>query len=221
MNVFEKIVACEQQMTGYLDSIAQRTKIPHSYDWTNIVWSNGNFRRAHLDAVDAIESRGLYMLHLCVFPHDHNPSPIYGFDIICGKTKVTGAFHDYSKTGDDQHPMMDFFAHKVSQFDWIKPRELPDWGKAIFSPSIVAVGNINTESEMDTIIKLALSNLVHFCSTVGQYNNTAKVDQIPFQNRYCHYQKQNPHTPKVMAALGLDPDEVHRFIHEELFPEVQ
>lgn len=220
MNVFEKIISCEQQMTAYLDSIATRVDQPHGYDWTNIVWSNQNFRRAHLDAVDARDTRGLYMLHLCVFPHDHNPAPIYGFDIICGKTKVTGAFHDYSRTGDPDHPMMSYFAHEVSKFEWIKPRELPDWGKAIFSPSIVVVGNINTESEMDSIIKIALDNLTHFCTTVGDYNNTS-TGQIQYQNRYCHYQKQNPHTPKVMAALGLDPDAVHRFIHEELFPEVQ
>ena len=25
---------------------------------------------------------------------------------------------------------------------------------------------------------------------------------------FCHYQKQNPHTPKVMASLGLDPNDV-------------
>ena len=51
-----------------------------------------------------------------------------------------------------------------------------------------------------------------------------KVDQDQIkrkQNRYCYYQKQNPHTPKVMASLGLDPNDVEKFIHECLFPEVE
>jgi hypothetical protein len=39
------------------------------------------------------------------------------------------------------------------------------------------------------------------------------------QNRYCYWQKQNPHTPKVMASLGLDEAMVHDFIHQVLFPE--
>jgi len=39
------------------------------------------------------------------------------------------------------------------------------------------------------------------------------------QNRYCAYQKQNPHTPKVMESLGLDPEDVRTFIDECLFPE--
>ena len=39
------------------------------------------------------------------------------------------------------------------------------------------------------------------------------------QNRYCHYQKQNPHTPRAMEALGLDPDDVKHFIEDCLFPE--
>ena len=40
------------------------------------------------------------------------------------------------------------------------------------------------------------------------------------QNYYCHNQKQNPHTPRVMASLGLDPQEVKKFVEECLFPEI-
>jgi len=39
-------------------------------------------------------------------------------------------------------------------------------------------------------------------------------------NRYAHYQKQNPHTPRVMASLGLDEKDVEVFIEKCLFPEV-
>jgi hypothetical protein len=39
------------------------------------------------------------------------------------------------------------------------------------------------------------------------------------QNRYCYYQKQNPHTPKVMTNLGYDDNLVSDFIQKVLFPE--
>jgi hypothetical protein len=220
MDVFDRIIHCEQLITQYLDAQASRTPLEKSYGWTNIVWSNNRFRRAHLDSVDARKTKGLYMMHLCVFPHDHNSGPIYGFDVIGGKNKVTGAFHDFSKSQDDNHPLMQYFQNRVSSYQWIKSRLMPPWALAIFSPSIVAVGNINTDEEMDNIIELATSNLDYYCNNIEQYNHTT-TGQIQYQNRYCHYQKQNPHTPRVMAALGLDEEEVHSFIHNELFPETE
>jgi hypothetical protein len=220
MNAFDKIIECEKTIISTLDSIAQPTVLEHEYSWTNLVWSNENFRRAHLDSIDARDTKGLYMMHLCIFPHEHNTGPIYGFDIICGKSKVTGVFHDYSKSSDPNHPMMQQFSHSGAQHSWIKPRELPEWAREIFSPSMVAVSNVNTELEIDTVLTLVLDNLSFFCSEIGKYNNAATENQLPYHNRYCHYQKLNPHTPRVMAALGLDSQAVHRFIHEELFPEV-
>jgi hypothetical protein len=55
------------------------------------------------------------MMHCCIFPHTHNSSPIYGFDVIAGKNKITGCFHDYSKTNDADHPMMQWFADEEAK----------------------------------------------------------------------------------------------------------
>ena len=66
--------------------------------WINRVWSSDLYRRAHVDVVDARDSKGLWMMHCCIFPHTHNPAPIYGFDVVAGKNKMTGCFHDYSKS---------------------------------------------------------------------------------------------------------------------------
>ncbi len=40
------------------------------------------------------------------------------------------------------------------------------------------------------------------------------------QNYYCQQQKCNPHTPRVLKTLGFNDDQVHEYIHKELFPEV-
>ena len=190
--------------------------------WINKVWSSAKYRRAHIDVVDARETRGLWMMHCCVFPHLNNPAPIFGFDVIAGKSKITGCFIDYSPTVDRNHPMLEYFAEEVSRYEWIKKRELPDWAQRIFSPHMVAAGNVNDESELSQISALAQILTNHYLECVDEPRETADVEQVKFaQNFYAQNQKQNPHTPKVMTSLGLDEEDVRVFIQDCLFPEVR
>ena len=46
--------------------------------WVNKVWQSSIYRRAHIDVVDARETKGLWMMHCCIFPYTHNPAPIFG-----------------------------------------------------------------------------------------------------------------------------------------------
>ena len=221
--IFDKIIDCEKRIIEKCASLGIEQFDDPEFDWLNKVYKGEHFRRAHIDSVDARDTKGLYMTHICVFPNYNNSAPVYGFDIICGAKKVTGAFHDYSPTIDWSHPMVELFSDCVRDLEWNKQRELPDWAKAIFSPNMVAVGNVNTEEEMDQVVQMALDNLDMYFDELPKYTSD-KVDQDQIkrkQNRYCHYQKQNPHTPKVMASLGLDPSDVEKFIHECLFPEVE
>ena len=188
--------------------------------WVNRVWTSGAYRRAHVDVVDARESKGLWMMHCCIFPHIHNPAPIYGFDVIAGKNKITGCFHDYSKAGDAEHPMMDWFADEAQKLEWNRTRKLPDWAERIFSPSMVAAGNVQDEQELEQIFAMAKTTLAHYLETVSETNNTAN-NTTEAQNFYCENQKQNPHTPRVMVSLGLSEDDVQHFIQECLFPEIR
>ena len=188
--------------------------------WVNRVWTSDAYRRAHVDVVDARESRGLWMMHCCIFPHTHNPAPIYGFDVVAGKNKITGCFHDYSAAGDKNHPMMEWFGDYVSNLEWRKERKLPDWAERIFSPHMVAAANVQDAAELEQIVAMAKDTLEHYLSTVAETNNTAE-DTREAQNYYAVNQKQNPHTPKVMASLGLDEADVATFIQDCLFPEIR
>ena len=188
--------------------------------WVNRVWSSDKYRRAHVDVVDARLTKGLWMMHCCIFPHIHNPAPIYGFDVVAGKNKITGCFHDYSNAGDPEHPMMDWFADEVNKLDWNRTRKLPDWAERIFSPSMVAAGNVQDEAELEQIFAMARTTLTHYLESVGETNNTAN-NTTEAQNYYCENQKQNPHTPRVMVSLGLSEDDVNHFIQECLFPEIR
>lgn len=187
--------------------------------WVNRVWTSDRYRRAHVDVVDARESKGLWMMHCCIFPHVTDPSPIYGFDVIAGKNKITGCFHDYSKAGDPNHPMMQWFADYVSQLEWRRVRELPEWATNIFSPSMVAAGNVQNPAELAQIIAMAHDTVEHYLGTVGDTLGEAE-NTTAAQNYYAQNQKCNPHTPRVMVSLGLSEDDVQHFIQDCLFPEI-
>ncbi len=190
--------------------------------WVNKVWASSQYRRAHIDVVDARETRGLWMMHCCVFPHLNNPAPIFGFDVIAGKNKITGCFIDYSPAGNPDHPMIKYFAEEVSRYDWIRKRELPEWAQRIFSPHMVAAGNVQNEEELKQISSLANILVNHYVETVGETKGTADPEVTKSaQNFYAQNQKQNPHTPRVMTSLGLDEEDVKIFIQDCLFPELR
>jgi hypothetical protein len=170
--------------------------------------------------VDAREKKGLWMMHCCIFPHTHNPAPIYGFDVIAGARKITGCFHDYSPAGDKEHPMLEWFADEAQKLEWNRTRKLPDWAERIFSTSMIAAGNVQDEAELAQITNLAKTTVKHYLSTVAETNHTAN-DTTEAQNYYAQNQKQNPHTPRVMVSLGLSEEDVRVFIQDCLFPEIR
>ena len=188
--------------------------------WINRVWNSIRYRRAHVDVVDARENKGLWMMHCCIFPHIHNSAPIFGFDVIAGKNKITGCFYDFSPTTNKNHPMCEWFAEEVAKMEWRKERELPDWAKRIFSKNMVAAGNIQDEAELSQIFEMAETGIKHYIETVEETNHMVP-DATWAQNYYAQNQKQNPHTPKVMTSLGLDEEDVRVFIQDCLFPEIR
>ena len=190
--------------------------------WINRVWANDSVRRAHIDVVDARESHGLWMMHVCCFPTLDNGSPIYGFDVIAGKRKMTGAFHDFSaSSGGEDHPLCEWYLDAVKDFIPTKQRELPEWAKNIFSDGMIAAGNVGTEEEAVAICKLAVDNLRVWFQSVPEYAGEQTVDfTAGCQDYYCHNQQQNPHTPRVMKSLGLAEADVDEFCTNALFPKI-
>ncbi len=190
--------------------------------WINKVWYSARYRRAHIDVVDARETKGLWMMHCCVFPHLNNSAPIFGFDVIAGKNKITGCFIDYSPAGDPNHPMIEWFGDMVTRYDWKKERKLPDWAQRIFSQHMVAAGNIQEEAELNQLSKIADEVIKNYVEAVYDFKGTGDTEQVKYsQNYYAQNQKCNPHTPKVMTSLGLDEEDVRVFIQECLFPELR
>ena len=225
--IWNKLIECQNEIIRLFDEYATEYEEPglthfNSDTWINRVWHNDSVRRAHIDVVDARDTKGLWMMHCTVMPRLDNDAPIFGFDVIAGKNKMTGAFLDFSASATLDHPMMDGYADSVRDFMPKKKRELPDWAKNIFSDYMLAAGNVTTEEEATAIIQLALDNLTTYLLEVGNYNGFGdKALVTTAHNYYAHNQQQNPHTPRTMKSLGLDEDDVDLFCRDMLFPKIE
>ena len=228
--IWDKLISCKDEIIDIFDEHCGEIEEPGMSQfnqpdngWINRVWANADVRRAHIDVVDVRETKGLWMMHVCCFPVLTNDAPIYGFDVIAGKNKMTGAFHDFSPSaGGEDHPMVEWYVDAVKDFVPTKQRKLPEWATNIFTESMIAAGNVSTDEEATAIVDLALKNLRVWFESVGEYTGNSTVEfTAGCQNWYCYNQQQNPHTPRVMKSLGLKEADVDLFCTDALFPKIK
>ena len=224
--IWNHLINCQDEIISIFNNNATEFDEPglahfNSDTWVNRVWRNDHVRRAHIDVVDARDTKGLWMMHVCVFPVLSNPGPIYGFDVIAGKNKITGAFHDFSASADLDNPMIEGYKEAVADFIPSKQRELPEWATNIFTDKMLAAGNVKTEEEAVAIIDLALNNLRAYFDEIGEFTGDGDTAIVAAaQNYYCENQQQNPHTPRTMKSLGLNEADVDKFCTDMLFPKL-
>lgn len=225
--IFNKLKAHAQELEKILSARAFSLPSEITSEWYTKNFSSAWVRRANLDVIDVSDSKKLFMMHLCVFPHVYDSAPIYGFDIVAGTNKITGAFLDFSPTGNPEHPMCKWFQELVEPTEWAKPRELPEWARNIFSNRMVAAGNINTDFELAVILEISKKSLVYYLDNIQKHRPALKYEDMVAQNNftqaqnyYCQQQKQNPHTPRVLKSLGFSEEMANEYIHKELFPEL-
>jgi hypothetical protein len=221
MPVWDKIEELARNFEQQFNSTGEpiEGELDHDYNWHNVLWTSPRYRRAHVEVVDKRDTHKIFILHTTVFPHFNDPSPIFGFDAVCGPNKITGAFHDFSHAGDPTSFMYLWFKARVSALEWNKPRELPEWARMIFSPAMVAAGNLQEEAEIDQLCTTAESALKFYLENVGKDQQDV-ADFHMAQNRYCHWQKQNPHVIRSMVSMGVPQPTMEKFVSQVLFPEV-
>lgn len=216
--VWNKISDLAETFKNKFSSTGECYSSEQNNGWDNYLYRSSSYRRAHVEIVDYRDTHKIYILHSTVFAHFNDPSPIWGFDAVCGPNKITGAFHDFSNGGDHNHFMMKWFEQETSAYKWRKQRDLPPWAKAIFSPSMIAAGNVQEGEELDAICKLAYTSLDYYLKNVGITQDWPSTFHMA-QNRYCQYQKQNPRVVESMVAMGHTETEIKKFVNEILFPE--
>lgn len=159
-------------------------------------------------------------MHVNVFPKPGIELPILGFDIVAGPKKVTGSFMDYSPLHGRPHPYTDFMAHKVKSLEWVKARELPPWAQEIFSENMIAVGNINTDEELEQFIKVTSCLLDYYLENIEQNAFKSDRDTTYLLNKYCTNQKMNPHLHRSISAMGISEEDKNRYVDNVLFEEI-
>lgn len=220
-NLLSTLVNIQQLFSSTFEQSGEEISDPaanqfNNPGWRNTTWVSELYRKAHVNIIDASASRGLWMMHCCIYPHYHNPAPIFGFDVFAGKNKITGCFHDFSPVIEN-HPLSKWFEEESSTLIWNKKRDLPDWGKRIFSTSIIAAGNVQTDEELFQIFNTIERSLQTYISSLLGTNNSVN-DISDKHNFYIENQRLNPHNPRVLMTLGLSEEQASTYINTCLFP---
>jgi len=187
--------------------------------WTNKTFSSWSFRKA---SIQILNRGSVYVLHLSIFPHVDDTAPIFGFDIVATPNKFTAAFCDFSITTNPTHPLINWFKDRVKDVTWKRERELPDWGKQIFSDNMIAATAVNTEEEVNKVIDIGLQSLDQYLIGVGNNTDDFNIDSVKAaQNKYCYYQKQNIFPVKMLVSYGIAEDKAKAYFNEYLYRELK
>ena len=188
--------------------------------WSDKFWNSSVVSKAHLKTIVPENEKGLWLMHVNVFPKEGFELPILGFDIVAGPKKITGSFMDYSPLHGFPHPYHDYMHVRTRNLEWNRPRELPTWAKEIFSEDMIAVGNINTEEELNQFIYVTNDLVEHYLENLSMNAFVSKRDTRPILNKYCANQKLNPHLHRSILAMGISEDDKDRYINDVLFEEI-
>lgn len=217
--IWDYLIPIQRYFEKHLDLTGTRSTTMSRPNWTTHTWTSDLYRRADVNVIDVRATKGLWMMHCCIFPHIHNDSPIFGFDVFAGKNKITGCFHDFSPLSNLDHSLSKWFETQTKSLLWKRTRELPDWAANIFSNSTVAISNVQDLNEVIKIVEMSSTHLLYYLSNIGN-SNFSNCNNTELQNFYCHQQKLNPHNPRVLCSLGLTSNEANEYIENNLFPEI-
>jgi hypothetical protein len=188
--------------------------------WKDDFWLSPLIRKAHLKTIVPEDGKGLWLMHVNVFPREGIELPILGFDIVAGPKKITGSFMDFSPLHGHPHPYHDYMEMVVKNLEWVKARELPPWAKEIFSEDMIAVGNINTEEELNQFIDVTTDLTDYYLDNIVKNAFRSNRDTKPILNKYCFNQKMNPHLHRSIEAMGISKQDKNRYVDTILFEEI-
>lgn len=201
-------IVCE----GYCGHAEERG--PWHRDHLNKFYKSVRCELAHTSVVDLRDEKGLWMMHTAFFAAPQYPMPIFGFDVIVGRGKVTGCFHDMSPTTGDS-PIDETWKTMTYGFEPARKRELPEWAN-FFSDNMVVMGASNNEKEIDQVcyIGLEMANAWFKALDDMKPTNSPEIMALHEQGKqdYCTGQLKNERSKDVMTnVLGMDRTYVEDF----------
>jgi hypothetical protein len=74
--IWKKLIQCKDNIVDILNQHCEEYHEPgmerfnnSKYGWTNRTWKNNSLRRAHVEVVDARDTKKLWIIHVCMFQH--------------------------------------------------------------------------------------------------------------------------------------------------------
>jgi phycocyanobilin:ferredoxin oxidoreductase len=194
--------------------VTDTARPPPTLLWDNMLLRSDSFRRSHVETFDVAER--LSVLHVCVLPYLDDPTPIFGFDMVAGPSRVTGIFLDLSPvTPRSPDPRLRDIVGPAALADFAMPRALPEWGD-IFSDDMLAVRPINLD-EVSRAICLAERALDGVLEAPRFPVDPAPAEIAAGHASYSAAQRRNGHTLRMLTSfIGLAP--ARHFVDEVLFP---
>ncbi len=174
-------------------------------------------RKLHLET--ARLGAGLQILHCVFFPDPRYDLPVFGADIVAGRGVVSAAIVDLSPVNGTLPASIASRLAERRRPPFSEVRELPVWG-AIFSPHVLFIRPRTPEEEGWFVEEVAeileLLAETSRCTPVMNWNDPATIARWSGQLHYCHQQKQNDKTRRVLEK-AFNPEWANTYIETLLF----
>jgi phycocyanobilin:ferredoxin oxidoreductase len=177
------------------------------------------FRKLHIELAQV--GANLDILHCVMYPHFGYPLPIFGADLIGGKAGISAAIVDISPTvpipTTISEPIQQW---QKSQSSFSQPREVPAWGKEIFSEFCVFVRPQGADEE-DLFFQTVEKYCIQVCEVASELGLKVRSleEQSVIQARqrnYCQQQQQNDKTRRILEK-AFGQEWADRYMNNVLF----
>jgi phycocyanobilin:ferredoxin oxidoreductase len=159
------------------------------------------FRKLHLELAQF--GTGLDILHCVMFPNPEYVLPIFGTDIVGGRTgAISAAIADLSPIRIDR-TLPDRYQQALSNLpkpEFSQPRPLPEWGD-IFSEFCLFVRPIGAQEEAQFVQRVRDLLTLHCQIAVAEKPLTAHSEIMRVlvgHKNYCTRQQQNDKTRRIL-----------------------
>jgi len=185
--------------------------------WHNTLFTAPGFRRAHVELLEIPDH--FAVVHVCIFPHLTDTAPIFGFDMIAGRTQATGIFMDFSPvTQAPPIPRLADIVTPQTRAAFGVHRASPAWG-TIFSPDLFAIRPGNA-TEIHAALALAQDAGDFYLRQLYGKGRRCSDDETTItagHARYAKAQRLNPHTYRMLSRY-VGAVRARVFIDDVLFP---
>jgi len=208
VNCFDRLSLAARRFANVLEKDA--TVVPtKEYPWKNEVWTSDLYRRAH---VEEFTSPAICVLHVVIFPHMNDPTPIYGFDVVTGAKKPAGCYVDLSPSVED---WKDWRSLVELPSEVPANKKLPDWS-TVFSEDFIAIPP-RDELHMEEMFDYGIRLLELYLTKLKQKT----VDSNLVYDAHKHYstmQRNNAKTRQILTRM-IGEAEADEFMSTILFPD--